>query len=341
MSFEGSSSTESAIEMRDCVFKGEPIQPASTNENDVICEWESGLIVIEKCSFEDVSTKFTHLSVGALRVIDSSVSLTTSHFELNGPRVSSFPSLSWNIACTGSTSELCVVKRSDESQIAEPFFIPTLSFDTCSSTYSSKTKDYSVVISGTSLIPCGLSLIVFEVNNNSEGKSLPFVLPSSFASHHNDTSISLEIPASSFKGLDAKFAWNASLRFGKDGRTSSFRMKRTDKEIRAEAMGKTLPWLIPLIVSISVLLLVAVVLIILCCRRKGKTTQNMSEMKEQDAIQIEEEKIDVEQETRQGVHVNDAKDPLSTHPKEDTKKPDTVPSSSKEEHDCEISDFSS
>ncbi|KAK2961957.1 hypothetical protein BLNAU_3013 [Blattamonas nauphoetae] len=347
MSFEGGSSTESAIEMRDCVFKGEPTPAPSSNEDDSLCEWESGLIAIENCSFEGFYTTFSQLPLGALGVIDSHVSLKTSQFELNGPRVSSFPSLSWNIACTGSSvieldssssdqitshwisaSDLCVVKRSDESQISEPFFIPTLSLDACSSTYSSKTKDYSVVISGMSLIPCGLSLIVFEVNNITEGKSLPFVLPSSFASHHNDTSIYLELPASSFKGLDAKFAWNASLRFGKDGRTSSFRMKRTDKEIRAEAMGKTLPWLIPLIVSISVLLLVAVVLIILCCRRKGKTTQNMSEMKEQDAIQIEEEKIDVEQETRQGVHVNDAKDPLSTHPKEDTKKPDNIPSSS-------------
>ncbi|KAK2944171.1 hypothetical protein BLNAU_20918 [Blattamonas nauphoetae] len=346
MSFEGGSSTESAIEMRDCVFKGEPTPAPSSNEDDVICEWESGLIVVEKCSFEGFSSTFSHLSVGVLRVIDSSVSLKTSQFELNGPRVSSFPSLSWNIACTGSSvieldssssdmatshwisaSESCVVKRSDESQISEPFFIPTLSLDNCSSTYSSKKKDYSVTISGRTLVPCGLSLIVFEVNNNSEGKSLPFALPSSFTTHHNETSISLEIPASSLKDLNTTFAWNVSLRFGNDGRTSSFRMKRTEKEIRAEAMGKTLPWLIPLIVSLSALLLVAIVVIVLCRRRRMKPSQNMSEMKEQEAIQYEDEKMEVEQETQQGVHVNDANDRISTLPNEEPTKPDNFPSS--------------
>ncbi|KAK2947727.1 hypothetical protein BLNAU_17327 [Blattamonas nauphoetae] len=346
MSFEGSSSTKSAIELRDCVFSDESTTTRSTNEEDAICEWESGLIVIENCSFECFSSTFSHLSIGALRVIDSSVSLKTSQFELNGPRVSSFPSLSWNIACSGSSvieldssssdvttshwisaSERCVVKRSDGSPLSEPFFIPTISLDNCSSTFSSTTKDYSVVVSGKTLIPCGLSLIVFEVNSSKAGNVIPFALPSSFATHHNETSISLEIPTSSLNDLDTTFAWNASLRFGKDGGTSSFGMKRSAKEIRAESMGKTLPWLIPLIVSLSVLLLVAIVLIVLCSRRKAKATPKMSEMKEQDAMQFEDEKVEVEQETQQGVHVNDANDPMSKLPKEDKTQPENIPSS--------------
>ncbi|KAK2949804.1 hypothetical protein BLNAU_15286 [Blattamonas nauphoetae] len=343
MSFEGSTS-KSPIEMRDCVFAGEPTPTNSTNEDDTICEWDTGLIAIENCSFEGFSSTFSRLPLGALRVIDASVSLKTSQFELNGPRISSFPSLSWNIACTGSSvieldssssdvsashwisaSELCVVRRSDESHISEPFFIPTLSLDNCSSTYSSTSKHYSVVISGSTLIPCSLSLIVFEVNNNTEGNSLPFALPSSFASHHNDTSISLEIHASSLKELDTTIAWNASLGFGNDGRTSSFRMKRSDKEIRAEAMGKTLPWLIPLIVSLIAILLV-IVIVILCLRRKAKSKQKMNEMKEQDTIEIEEEKVEIVQDSRQGFHVNDPKDPLSSRPIENTSQHD-IPSS--------------
>ncbi|KAK2960130.1 hypothetical protein BLNAU_5013 [Blattamonas nauphoetae] len=105
-------------------------------------------------------------------------------------------------------------------------------------------------------------------------------------------------------------------------------MKRSNKEIRAETMGKTLPWLIPLIVSLSVLLLVAVIVFVLCYRRRNKAIPMTSEMKEEEAIQIEDDKVDVEQETQQGVHANDAKDPLSMQPNEEQTKPDHIQSSS-------------
>ncbi|KAK2962847.1 hypothetical protein BLNAU_2282 [Blattamonas nauphoetae] len=325
MSFEGKDTATSAIELRDCVFKG--VSPSASNEES-ICEWNTGLIHLKKCSFEGFSSVYSHLPQGALRITDSVVSLKQSQFEVNGPRVSSFPSLNWHIGCFGTSeveldsssssnwisgSGACVVKRSDDSLIPHPLFIPTLLVSSCSSKLDKKAKQYSVTMSGTTLIPCGLSFLVEESNGKAEGKSISFPLPSSLVSFHNESSISLAVPASSFSQFDSKQAWKGSLSFGENGQTDSFIFKRTDKETKAETMGKILPWLIPLIVSLCVLLLIASIVFILC-RRRGKTDQasKMSEMNEQDTVQIDE-KDDDEQGTQLGVHVNDPLNPRSNH----------------------------
>ncbi|KAK2951065.1 hypothetical protein BLNAU_14026 [Blattamonas nauphoetae] len=329
MTFVGKDTTSSIVEMRDCVFKG--ISSSESNE-EPLCEWDTGLFILTNCSLEGFTSTFSHISQGALLIADSVVSLKQSLFEVNGPRDSSFPSLNWNIGCFGkseielasslstdlssssnwiSTSDECVVRRGDSTIVPHPFFIPTLSIDNCSSKLDQKSKNFEVSISGLTLIPCGLVLVVEEVTDKVEGKNVTFPVQSSFSTVLNDTSISLTLPESSFTQLDAKLAWNVFLAFENDGRTDSFVFKRTAKAIRAEAMGKTLPWLIPLLVTICVLILIALVVIFLCRRRRtaGQTTK-MSEMKEEDTVQIDE-KVEVDQGTQLGVHANEAVDPLS------------------------------
>ncbi|KAK2950170.1 hypothetical protein BLNAU_14856 [Blattamonas nauphoetae] len=328
MSFDGIDTKSSTIEMRDCVFKG--ISSSESNEES-FCEWDTGLVILNNCSFDGFSSTFSHISQGALRVVDSVVMLDGVTLRENGPRHSSFTSLNWNIGCFGkseielassstvlsplsnwiSTSDECVVKRGDASIVPHPFFIPTLSIDNCSSKLDQKSKSYAVSISGSTLIPCDLVLVVEEVTDKIEGKNVSIPVLSSFSTFHNETSISLILPESSFIQLDVKLAWNAFLAFENDGSTDSFLFKRTAKEIRAEAMGKTLPWLIPLIVSICVLILIALVMICLCRRRKtADQSTKMSEMIEEDAVQVDE-KVEVDQGTQLGVHANEAVDPLS------------------------------
>ncbi|KAK2963459.1 hypothetical protein BLNAU_1501 [Blattamonas nauphoetae] len=329
MSFDGKDTTSSTVEMRDCAFNG--LSSSASNEES-LCDWDTGLVILTNCTFEGFSSTFSHISQGALHVVDSVVSLKQSVFEVNGPRNSSFPSLNWNIGCFGkseielvsslstdlspssnwiSTSDECVVKRGDSSIVPHPFFIPTLSIDTCSSKLDQKSKTYGVSISGSTLIPCGLFFVIQEVTDKVEGKNVTIPVNSTFSTFHNNTSLSLALPESSFTKLDAKLAWNAFLAFENDGYTDSFLFKRTAKAIRAEAMGKTLPWLIPLIVTICVLILIALLVIFLCRRRRttGQTTK-MSEMKEEDTVQVDE-KVEVDQGTQLGVHANEAVDPLS------------------------------
>ncbi|KAK2952841.1 hypothetical protein BLNAU_12162 [Blattamonas nauphoetae] len=331
MSFDGKDTSSSIVEMRNCDFKG---ISSSESNTESLCEWDTGLVALNNCSFVGFSSSFSHISQGALLVVDSVVTLKQNHFEVNGPRHSSFPSLNWNVGCFGkseielassssteltsisnwiSTSDECVVKRGDSSIVAHPFFVPTLSIENCSSQLDKKTKNFGVTISGSTLIPCGLVFVVEEMTNKAEGKNVTIPVSSSFTTLHNETCISLTLPESSFSKLDARVAWNAFIAFENDGRTDSFIFKRTAKENRAEAFGKTLPWLIPLIVSICVLILIAVVVICLCRRRRPTDeATKMSEMKEEDAVQIDE-KADDEQGTQLGVHVNEVVDPLSKH----------------------------
>ncbi|KAK2947805.1 hypothetical protein BLNAU_17225 [Blattamonas nauphoetae] len=336
MSFDGKDAASSIVEMRNCDFKG---LSSSESNTESLCEWNTGLVALNNCSFVGFSSSFSHISQGALRVVDSVVTLKQNHFEVNGPRDSSFPSLNWNVGCFGkseielassssteltsisnwiSTSDECVVKRGDSSNVPHTFFIPTLSIENCSSQLEKKKKNFGVSISGSTLIPCSLGFVVEEVTDKTEGRNVTIPVSSSFTTLHNETCISLTLPESSFSQLDARVAWNAFLAFENDGRTDSFIFKQSAKEKQAQAMGKILPWLIPLIVSICALILIAVVVICLCRRRRPTDeATKMSEMKEEDAVQIEE-KVEVDQGTQLGIHANEAVDPLSKHSNTDT-----------------------
>ncbi|KAK2959513.1 hypothetical protein BLNAU_5562 [Blattamonas nauphoetae] len=279
------------------------------NENANLCAWSSGAVELEDVNCEVSWTTFSHLGQGAMHARNSNVTFHQSSVTNNGISTGLFPSARQNIRCVGSsrisfeTSAMgtgegkngwvsgdseCVVEGvvGEERKL---FFEPTLDSKLSLSTLNKKEKKYEVWIVGSTLIPCGLSLEVFENENSSSNR---VVIPlSEIASEWNETSLSLVIPATRLSSLSNTPQWLGRISFGGVHSTDSFEMKLSAKMAQANQMKKTLPWLIPLIVVLSLLLIVGIVIFILCRRRKQKNPSNTSEMEPTEPI--EDEKMDV------------------------------------------------
>ncbi|KAK2944695.1 hypothetical protein BLNAU_20388 [Blattamonas nauphoetae] len=70
-------------------------------------------------------------------------------------------------------------------------------------------------------------------------------------------------------------------------------------------MRKTLPWLIPLVISLALLLLVGLVLFFVFRKRNLKQKAESKEMKEETPEVDEIEKVEEMDGTQQGIHAND------------------------------------
>ncbi|KAK2958196.1 hypothetical protein BLNAU_6900 [Blattamonas nauphoetae] len=279
------------------------------DENANLCAWSSGAVELEDVNCEVSWTTLSHLGQGAMHARNSIVTFHQSSVTNNGISTGLFPSARQNIRCVGSsrisfeTSAMgtgdvkngwvsgdseCVVEGvvGEERKL---FFEPTLDSKLSLSTLNKKEKKYEVSIVGSTLIPCGLSLEVFENEKSSTNRVL--IPLSEIASEWNETSLSLVIPATRLSSLSNTPQWLGRISFGGVHSTDSFEMKLSAKMARANEMKKTLPWLIPLIVVLSLLLIVGIILFVLCRRRKQKMPTNMSEMEPQEPI--EDEKMDV------------------------------------------------
>ncbi|KAK2954515.1 hypothetical protein BLNAU_10535 [Blattamonas nauphoetae] len=255
-------------------------------------------------AFSDLSS-----AKGAIHATNSDITFQQSSLTNNGVSTGSFPSARQNIRCVGAsrisfeTSAMgtgeskngwvsgdseCVVEGvvGEERKL---FFEPTLNTTSSSSTLNKKKKKYEVSIVGTILIPCGLSLEVFE-NENSSTKRVLIPL-SEIASEWNETSLFLVILATRLSSLSNTPQWLGRISFGGQHATDSFEMKLSAKMAQANQLKNTLPWLIPLIVVLSSLLIVGIILFVLCRRRKQKKAAMKSEMDPQEPI--EDEKIEV------------------------------------------------
>ncbi|KAK2961090.1 hypothetical protein BLNAU_3858 [Blattamonas nauphoetae] len=333
MTFEGSSDRPQ-VELRDCVFTGPPTQ--SSQNDDTLCSWTSSLIVVHSCSFDSYSSSFSHLSQGALHVMSSKVKIVGGQMADNNPHSSSFPNMNRNIRCEGASSiELdtspsdsdtlwintdsdCVVKGNTGSEVMNSFFVPTLTPTSCSATFTKKTGEYSIVMKGTLLIPCGLAFVILDVaNTNAEPVRMP--LSAETTSEVNESSITMTLLSNDVSELEAKNEWLGYLAFGQTGKTDSFTFKLSQKQALAQAVRKTLPWLIPLVVILVVLLLLALFVVIFCIRRKTRNQQNTSEMSEQDTVQVEDEKIVVLDDTQGNLHAIDQIESVTQSSPDDTK----------------------
>ncbi|KAK2960718.1 hypothetical protein BLNAU_4373 [Blattamonas nauphoetae] len=290
-------------------FKGsETALNEDQNENEKLCVWESGAVELEDVNCEVSWTTFSHLRQGAIHARNSIVTFQQAILTNNGISTGLFPSARQNIRCVGSSrisfetsavgtgeekngwvsgDEECVVEGvvGEERKL---FFEPTLDSNLSSSTLNKKEKKYDVLIVGTTLIPCGLSLEVFENEKSSTNRVL--IPLSEIASEWNETSLSLVIPTTRLSSLSDTPEWLGRISFGGHHTTDSFEMKLSAKMALANEMKKTLPWLIPLIVVLSLLLIVGIILFVLCRRRKQKKPSNTTEMEPTEPI--EDEKMD-------------------------------------------------
>ncbi|KAK2959462.1 hypothetical protein BLNAU_5511 [Blattamonas nauphoetae] len=269
------------------------------------------------CSFESSWSAYSHLSQGGMHVVSSAVKVIGGESVGNNALSIDFPNMQRNILCEKeslielgtdpletsslwiSTDSECVVKANNGSLVSNPFFIPTLTVKSCKSTFSRKTDDYTVELKGTLLIPCGLALVISENTSSSNSEPVEIGLSTERTTEWTETSMTLKVKSSELKGLGKKSEWVGHVEFGETGQTEAFLFKLSQKQAQSLAMQKTLPWLIPLIVSLLLIILLVVLVIICYRRRKAAQTEKKDEMQEQEPLPVEDEKMDATDPTDQ------------------------------------------
>ncbi|KAK2956158.1 hypothetical protein BLNAU_8938 [Blattamonas nauphoetae] len=310
VSAEGQPSKKWTLAITRSTFTGKSTSSNETpTDSEKLCSWESGLVVLKECVCEISWTTFSKLGQGAIHATNSNVTLRQIDLAHNGLPSTTFPSARQNIRCVGtgiisfesfsagsilaendmwvSTDDECVVDGENFSP-RHAFFEPSLITKNCSSEFVKKEDRYSVEIVGTKLVPCGLSLEVFEDDSSSANEVKHEVIDLfELTTNWTETSISLSLPASRLSTLSNSPRWLARIEFGKGHTTESFELKMSAKKARTTILSHTLPWLIPLIVVIIVAIIVVIVVIVVLQRRKTKEPEPGNEMETQDNVEVE------------------------------------------------------
>ncbi|KAK2955313.1 hypothetical protein BLNAU_9704 [Blattamonas nauphoetae] len=278
--------------------------PAGLNfvDSSDLCVWERSLIEIEETPTSLSNAVLSHIPQGAISISDAPLTLSGCTFSSNSPSNLEWPSLRRNIKCSNGavnmntihagdghssphlwlwTSE-CSVMKDDEMEHS-PLFVPTLS-NKSSSTLDMKQKVYSVSIVGTMMIPCGLSLEVFEAgfeSKSNSGQPLPFEISSLSPSKWTETELSFVLAQSSLTELDKKLDHRCRLVFGDGQTTDSFSLIGNGKGNISEA-GVVTSIVIPIVAVILVALLLIIIVIVVCRRRKIKKEASGRERHELD-----------------------------------------------------------
>ncbi|KAK2951533.1 hypothetical protein BLNAU_13555 [Blattamonas nauphoetae] len=316
------SASNSTLHLTQTDFSGQrPISP--TNDEDM-CGWSTGFVSLDNCTTTLTGSSFSHFENGAIAMKDGNMTIKTSSFDENSPHFPDFPSFHRNIACVGnglieietlsggdgSTDKLSSgwMKMEEDcsvlSGLVEPyevFFIPSISKNVVS--YEKKTKLFDVTIEGERLIPCGLSLEVFEVLKGTRKNSTKVDPLSSSPKNWTEKSFSVTLNESTLLNtLSAEPEWHARLLFGVDGVTTSFKVKESLAAIKKAHTSETMKWLLPVIIGVSaLLLLILLILLLLWCRqRRKKNAQLASQAELNDLPEVMDEKMEIVDENTVG-----------------------------------------
>ncbi|KAK2940812.1 hypothetical protein BLNAU_24279 [Blattamonas nauphoetae] len=312
------SALNSNLTLKEGSFVGPQSSPSSNDElSEEICSWTSGILQLDNCDTSIVFTVLANLSFGAVNMKNGSLTVETSSFHDNSPTLLSFPSLRRNIHCSdgghieiGSLNggdgtgddrsawiedERCILSGM-ESITSSSFFVPSLIPKSCTSSFTAKTKTFAITIVGTTLIPCGLTLEVFEKSKDGrEGQPHSFELNMNSTTSFSEKEIVLSLSKSSLPTFSKSLEWRGRLAFGNAIRTQdSFVIQPSSSDRLAQAMKDSMKWWIPTVIVVSVLLLVLIVIVIVCIRRRQKKgvdgkKQPLSEMEEQLEVKFDEE----------------------------------------------------
>ncbi|KAK2954229.1 hypothetical protein BLNAU_10884 [Blattamonas nauphoetae] len=328
LSFSLLSASDSTIVLLSVSLTGSKLTSEGNDDptTQELCEWESGIIKLVNSSTSITLSGFSRLSQGVINMKGSSLTIQTSSFSDNTPRSTLFPSFRRNIRCSdegeieiGSLSggdgasdkhpHLWI--SADDCQLdgeeAKPeasHFIPTLSSDS-SSSFVKKEKTFNVTIQGTVLIPCSLSLEVFEKTKDGlNGKSIPFALTAITALSFDETCINLAIPLSSLSTLDDTLEWRGRLAYGKEPMTNtSFLIQLNATARLAQSVRENMKWWLPLVIVLVFLALLAIAIALIClCRKKQSKEKKAEEMRATVESPIEDEKVDVHSDGQIGVN---------------------------------------
>ncbi|KAK2941371.1 hypothetical protein BLNAU_23709 [Blattamonas nauphoetae] len=187
------------------------------------------------------------------------------------------------------SSSDCILSGEDVN-INAPLFVPTLSSDSTSS-WNKKKEQFEVTILGTMLIPCGLFLEVFELKDNSEGKSYPIDLAQQSFISFTETNMTFTIARSSLSELDGSAEWRGRLVYGSNEKThNSFQMQRDSSGRFSQTVKENMKWWLPLVIVLSVTALFVIALLIFLIRRR----RQKENAKTQQAAEANELDMDIE-----------------------------------------------
>ncbi|KAK2963718.1 hypothetical protein BLNAU_1284 [Blattamonas nauphoetae] len=295
-----------------CHFTG-ITQPLTRNEEG-LCGWSTGLISLSDTNCTLRSSSFVDLDDGGLIVSDSELHIESSTFHDNTPNDAVFVSARKNIACVGesvvvvgslsggdgvessslwiSTNESCLVMKEGKEHLS-PLFVPT--FDSNNSKVTTENNTFTLSLSGSLLIPCGLYLVVYEVGVGGEGvRGKTKHVPLTSAKDWIETSLKVNLSENEID-LNTKFEWRLTLGYGNECETSeSILVKQSLAAERKALTIQMMKWLIPVLVA-SAALLIIFFFIIICCHRRRKNKSKQPNQQQLTVIDdLPEEKIEEE-----------------------------------------------
>ncbi|KAK2943991.1 hypothetical protein BLNAU_21080 [Blattamonas nauphoetae] len=292
-SFVFISATQATIILREGIITGPKSSPTRNEEaSEDVCSWTSGILQLTNCATSVSHQDMLCLAQGFLNMKGGSVSLVSSLFSDNSPNLEPFPSFRRNLICSESGSidvrsprggdgttespsawiitDGCSMEG-DGLKLVSPFFIPTLS-NTSTSSFDKKEALYEIEMEGSTLIPCGLFLEVFEMTKDKqEGTLSRHSLNRNTTNSFTETSIKLTLPSSSLSSLKPELEWRGRLVFGADRRTdTTFIIQPNRIEKLSQSIKDNMKWWLPLVIVVAVALLVVILLIVMCVWRRKK-----------------------------------------------------------------------
>ncbi|KAK2945465.1 hypothetical protein BLNAU_19594 [Blattamonas nauphoetae] len=220
---------------------------SSSNQVPAFCSWSTAALSFSTCTATITSTSFIGLPAGGIVVSGATVKLyqCTLRDNILKPVDPDFPSLRQNIACSGGGSVSITsiaggdglvsdshywISQGDctlslpNPQPASPFFTPTLS----DAIYSANDTHLTVDLTGTTLIPCGLKLSIFDMPEDLADRKT--VDSDIVEVSWNETQISIELDRSDYASLNNTLAWRAALTFGAGNANQTYPVKIKDGE---------------------------------------------------------------------------------------------------------------
>ncbi|KAK2956846.1 hypothetical protein BLNAU_8123 [Blattamonas nauphoetae] len=306
----------SHLTLKSCAFDGSTVvsNDEPSDESQDVCEWTDSFITLTNTSTTLDSVKMSHLTTGAVWMEDGSLKVEANTFHDNLVHNSSFPSVRRNIFC--SSGQLNVeslnggdghlprtagwITVGDECHfsspildVQSPLFIPTLITSDTQVKADKKTKNIQVEIAGKLLIPCGLSLEVFEWNDKTKretGKWFELEI-SPVAQKWTETALDVTLSESEVaKWIDVDEEWRLRLMFGcgvRGGEWVRVKMSRAGEK-KALAV-ESLKWIIPIAGGILGLLVLFLIIVVCCRKQRKKTTEEKKALlthEELDAVDV-------------------------------------------------------
>ncbi|KAK2942115.1 hypothetical protein BLNAU_22987 [Blattamonas nauphoetae] len=292
------------------------------DEAHYVCDWSDSFVTLVNTTSVFENVKFSHHRIGAVEMDGGSLRVEASTFHDNAVDNSSFPSVRRNIHCL--TGQLTVetlsggdgtkdfpsawINVEEECHFSSPIvdphtplFIPALLPSLSKVETNKKTSQTVVKLAGKLLIPCGLSLDVFEWNEKSQiatDKSTEVSLATANIQNWNEASLELTLNESSLsKTLKIEHEWRLRLVFGNGVSGTEWitvkKSRAAEKKAHAtEAMKVLLPIVISLIVA---LVLFIVIVCVIYHRRKGKKSDEQMTLLTQQELDAVDIKVEVDE----------------------------------------------